>query len=120
MRHAFIALSSIHLDFVTTKSPGGESLDQKLTSVETLVQYNKAVRPLRKYLLNVEEPSTKIALICCALFYCFESTRRDYDSALAHLRSGLTILRCAKAFASPDTNARDDLQRATGDGGEFS
>jgi Fungal specific transcription factor domain len=103
VRHALIALSSIHLDFVTTDSPHGENLDQEMTSVETLAQYDKAVRQLRRYLSSKQEPSIKVALICCALFYSFESTRGNYDSALAHLQNGLTILREAKEGGANET-----------------
>ncbi len=117
VRHALIALSSIHLDFVTTECPSGESFDKELTSIETLVQYNKALRQLRSYLCSTDQPSIKVALICCALFYCFESTRGDYDSALAHLRNGLSILRGAKvgvpneASAAKTTYLVEDLHK---------
>ncbi|KAF7509056.1 hypothetical protein GJ744_008451 [Endocarpon pusillum] len=97
VRHALIALSSIHLDLVTTDCPEGQGFGSELTSVESLLQYNKAIRQLRTYLSSRERPSVKVALICCALFYCFESTRGEYDSALGHLQNGLSILRDAMA-----------------------
>jgi Fungal specific transcription factor domain len=117
VRHALIALSSIHLDYVTTDCPGDQSFDQELTSVETLLQYNKAIRQLRTYLSSRERPSIKVALICCALFYCFESNRGNYDSAVAHLRNGLAILRDALAgrtsevLATPTEEWPEDLQK---------
>jgi Fungal specific transcription factor domain len=117
VRHALIALSSIHLDYVTTDCPDDQSFDQELTSVETLLQYNKAIRQLRTYLSSRERPSIKVALICCALFYCFESNRGNYESAVAHLRNGLAILRDALAGRTSEMLARpieewpEDLQK---------
>ena len=97
VRHALVALSSIHLEYATRESPGIRRNSEGTHDVQTLLQYNRAVRQLRRYLSTTAEPSIKIALTCCALFYCFESARGDYDSAREHLESGLAILQIARA-----------------------
>lgn len=58
--------------------------------------YNKALRSLRKYLnKSIDDEghaSPVIPLLCCVLFYCFESVRGNVDGAMQHLRSGFMIL----------------------------
>jgi Fungal specific transcription factor domain len=114
---ALIALSSIHLDFVTTEAAEDRSLHQDFVTGDSLVQYNKAIRRLRMYLSATHRPSNMVTLICCALFCCFDSIRGDYKSALSHLRNGLSILRAAEreiplhASASGIDGMPEDLRR---------
>jgi hypothetical protein len=110
IRHALVALSSIHLDFVTHESPHGQQSCEGGHNVETSLQYSRAVRQLRKHLSSTAQPSTKVALICCILFYCFESTYGDYDSAREHLRCGLIILQTAKVNRTKDKPSSDSVQ----------
>ncbi|KAJ4372440.1 hypothetical protein N0V83_004214 [Neocucurbitaria cava] len=59
---------------------------------ETLTQYGKALRALRK---SIEQPSherTRTALACCILFYCFEAALGNSEAAMHHLQSGLGLL----------------------------
>ena len=117
VRHALVALSSIHLEYVHQDSTGGRLSGQVIQNTETLLQYNRAVRQLRKYIASTAVPSIIVALTCCALFYCFESTRGDYDSAREHLRSGLVILQSTKAngtdkkLSCEPTDSHDDLEQ---------
>jgi hypothetical protein len=119
VRHALVAVSSIHLEFVTHGSPDDRQSRRSGYDVEVLQQYNRAVRQLRSYLSGTAQPSIKVALICCALFYCFDSARGDYDSAREHLRSGLVMLQFAKTNgtddkASPDSlDSRENLEQLT-------
>lgn len=69
-----------------------------------MLQYDKAVRKLRKY-LKKNQPSSKAALICCASFYCFESARGDFDNAREHLSSGFKILQ--RTYADRFTKETD-------------
>lgn len=91
------ALSSLHLDHTATDNPTGAST---LGSEDSNVLYNRALRSLRKYLSNgvgaEERVSPTVPLVCCALFYCFESARGNVAAAMQHLRSGIMILTRAK------------------------
>lgn len=109
VRHALVALSSIHLGYTAQEPPGVQQSSEGDQNVETLAQYNRAVRQLRKYLSTNAQPSIGVALICCALFYCFESTRGDFDTAREHLQSGLVILQSAKASRADSKLSNDFL-----------
>ena len=87
VRQALVALSSIHLDYVSKDPCHVKGTDGGALTVETLQQYDKAVRKLRRYLATKEEPLIKVALICCVSFYSFESARGEYDNALEHLHN---------------------------------
>lgn len=86
VRQALVALSSLHLDYITADIPG------QAARTETLVCYNKAIRALRKRMENTSKETTRLALICCVLFYCFEITLGNDEAALRHLNSGLKLL----------------------------
>lgn len=109
----------MHLDFATRGSLDDRQSWGNGCRVEVLQQYNRAVRQVRRYLSSTARPSIKVALICCALFYCFESTRGDYDSAREHLRSGLMMLQLAKTNGTDDKplhdslDSREDLEQLT-------
>jgi hypothetical protein len=119
VRNALIALSSIHLDFVTADDFTSENighLDNGPASFDTLTQYGKAIRQLRRYLTSTEHPCVKTALICSLLFHCFESVRGDYSAALVHLENGLGILRnqrekgLGQAMSGPNDVVSEDLR----------
>jgi hypothetical protein len=109
VRHALVALSSVHLGYAAQEPPGVQQSGEGGQNVEAFAQYNRAVRQLRKYLSTNAQPSIGVALICCALFYCFESTRGDFDAAREHLRSGLVILKSAKAGKADGKLSSDSL-----------
>jgi hypothetical protein len=81
-------MSSIHLDYITSDPRNGQA-----ASVETLNHYGKAIRTVRKRLVQPSTDTTKVALICCIIFYCCESTLGDQDAALQHLSNGLELLK---------------------------
>ena len=56
-------------------------------------QYCKAIQELRMQLCSESEHSTRITLLSCFLFICFEFLQGNDNGVLAHLRSGLNILR---------------------------
>jgi hypothetical protein len=109
VRHALVALSSIHLSYAAQEPRRVQQSNEGGQNVETLAQYNRAVRQLRKYLSANSQPSIGVALICSALFCCFESTRGDFDAAREHLRSGLVILKSAKAGRADGKLSNDFL-----------
>jgi hypothetical protein len=110
VRNALVALSSVHLDFVTQESPHGQQSHEGGRNVEASLQYSRAVRQLRRHLSSTAQPSIKVVLICCILFYCFESSYGDYDSAREHLRCGLVILQTARANRINDRPSSDSVQ----------
>ncbi|KAL8816965.1 MAG: hypothetical protein Q9223_004114 [Gallowayella weberi] len=56
-------------------------------------QYYKAIRILQRNISRDERGAVEIALISCFLFIVFEFLQGNDQSARAHLRSGLAILR---------------------------
>lgn len=92
VRQALVALSSMHLQYVSKGLSQASSSTGESKSSEPLRQYNKAVRHLRRYLKVTAEPSHRVVLTCSALFCCFESTCGHHEAALKHLDGGLAVL----------------------------
>ncbi|KAH7347160.1 C6 zinc finger domain-containing protein [Plectosphaerella cucumerina] len=95
VRQSLIALSSLHLDL--SRAPGsGPGTD--VVGSETLAQYGKALRSLQTRINRPDETpearfeTSKAALICCALFHCFESAMGESEAAMRHLSNGLHLL----------------------------
>jgi len=84
-----MALGSMHYEYVIK---GSFTDAEDAINPDALAQYNKALRQLRKSLNTKERTPTKVVLICCILFYCFESACGRYETALTHIKSGLVIL----------------------------
>ncbi|KAI9739964.1 MAG: hypothetical protein M1818_005020 [Claussenomyces sp. TS43310] len=105
VRQALIALSSAHLEYGRKAQNIGEGTDDLDVDPEPLIQYNKAIRKLRRYMTSKDQPSIHVTFTCCALFFCFENTRGHYDNALQHLRNGVMILREARATPTASTSA---------------
>ncbi|KAI8626302.1 hypothetical protein F5Y19DRAFT_488351 [Xylariaceae sp. FL1651] len=93
VRHAAVALSYAHRGYAAASD---FSTDSNSTLEGAIMHYNKAMRSLRKYLNNFvdnkQELSLVVPLICCVLFFCFESTQGNNENALQHLNSGAKIL----------------------------
>lgn len=85
VRQALVALSSLHLDY-TSLDENGEP------RIEVLTQHGRALRALRKRVEAGGPDCTRTALICCILFYCFESTLGNSETAMMHLENGLKLL----------------------------
>jgi hypothetical protein len=56
-----------------------------------LQQYGKAIRTMRKTLLNQEQNHRK-ALLTCLLVFCFEGFQGNQDLAISHAQSGYKFL----------------------------
>ena len=99
-RHALVALSSLHLDYATS-----DEADQP--RIEVLNQHGRALRALRKRVEAGGPDCTRTALICCILFYSFESTLGNNETAMIHLENGLKLL--------PNSHARNRDYHETSD-----
>lgn len=88
LRQALVAMSSLHLDYITS-----DPVKSQAASIETLDNYGKAIRTVRKRLAQPSPDTTKVALICCVIFYCCENTLGNPDTAQQHLSNGLELLK---------------------------
>ncbi|XEV03220.1 hypothetical protein FSHL1_008507 [Fusarium sambucinum] len=88
LRQALVAMSSLHLDYITS-----DSVNSQAANVEILDNYGKAIRTIRRRLAQPSPDTTKVALICCIIFYCCETTLGNPDSAQQHLSNGLELLK---------------------------
>ena len=95
LRHALIALGSLHEDFTNkrlTYSPGDHAF--------AIGQHNQAIGHLRKLLARGDyAPVT--ALLSCLLFVCCDSIRGAFSSAMVHLQSGMKIMRDIRNRVTP-------------------
>lgn len=89
LKHAVIALASLHERFEKGDRSILKSNKDILEGGFALQQYNKAIQHLIK---QPEKPSFDTSLVACVLFACFESLRGHHGSALSHIRSGVQIL----------------------------
>ena len=114
VRQAIVAYSSSHADYVLGNSIVTQNTGQADKDQDTLRLYNKALSRLREYMATTPQPSLRTVLMCCILFYCFESTRADYDAALEHLQTGIRIIQEAKSGRSQSldgaTPLADDIE----------
>lgn len=94
IKHAVIAVASAHERYQGGSEASGESASLELQ------QYHKAIASLNQHLSVPTSRGTEVALICCALFICFEGLRGNYNAALIHLQSGIDIIRGWKSTDS--------------------
>lgn len=91
LRHAVIALGSLHEDALQKRQQCSSESENARNMHFAALQYAKAIRALRTSLSEGrEEPLT--ALMSCILFVCFDSLRGSFESAMIHLRSGHKVL----------------------------
>ncbi|KAL2074746.1 hypothetical protein VTL71DRAFT_8525 [Oculimacula yallundae] len=103
LRHAIIAIGSIHEEFANRRLAYGTEEVSKGHAF-AVNQYIKAIGHLRKSLADGKQ-ATITALMSCILFVCFDSLRGHFVSAMAHLKSGLRILRDLKSSSASDEHA---------------
>ena len=93
IHHALVALSAAHENFKLKQDP--EEADARASNQSFAIQqYNKAIKHLSEHLSSgTGRVGAEVALICCVVFICLESLQGNLELALAHLESGLSILR---------------------------
>lgn len=96
VRHAVVALGSLgeRLQINNVLTLDNEEANKRHRFACT--QYEKALQELRRQLSDNGEHSVEITLISCFLFICFEFLQGNDVGVLAHLRSGLNIVRCSE------------------------
>ena len=106
--HAVVALGSLH---ETLDNTGGQGVISRRSSVSvssqetSLQQYNRAITALRGRMESQNENEIlEIALICCVLFYSYETLHGNHDEALLHLQNGLKMLQEWKAKRADSTS----------------
>lgn len=87
VRHALISLGMLHLNYTTTHVS-----EPNTAGSDTLRQYGKALRTLRRRLGKVDSEAKRTALTCCILFYCVEAALGNEIAATSHLENGLSLL----------------------------
>lgn len=102
MRQALVALSSLHLDYISSDSPDTLAITQG-----TLHQHGKALRMLQKRLESDDPEAVRVALVCCVLFYCFESTADNSHAAMHHLDRGLQVFSSNWTANGGDSSGKD-------------
>lgn len=94
LRHALIALGSLHEEFTNKKltySPHDHGF--------AMAQHTQAIGHLRKSLAGGKHAPLP-ALMSCLLFVCFDSIRGAFSSAMLHLKSGMKIIRDIRTKAT--------------------
>ncbi|PNH43896.1 hypothetical protein VD0004_g3636 [Verticillium dahliae] len=128
VRQSLIALSALHVDLsgsgCSSRSGSGSGPGPgpgHPVGDATLRQYGKALRSLQTRIARSSGDGTcagrfetaKTALICCVLFYCFESALGDVPAALNHLDNGLRLMN--KVLAFRDDEDDDEEMRSIRD-----
>lgn len=92
VRHAVVALSHAHLDFVMqVKRPSGQQ-KTPTPSRQSLEAYAKASKALRRYIESDKSLSREAVLTCCLIFGTIEKIHGRPAIASVHVENGLAIL----------------------------
>ncbi len=97
IRHAVIALGALH-ESRKGKDPM-QSPKSKAYNPFALQQCNKAIGHLNQKFSGTRQQSIAVLLLSCVLFVCFESLQCNYEMALSHMQSGLSVFRSWQAEA---------------------
>lgn len=92
VRHAIIALGSLHERFGNRDTFLPSDAQSLIEGDFAIEQYSKAVRLLRYSIASGNQDAVHISLICAVLFISFDNLNGDTEKATTHLRSALSIL----------------------------
>ena len=107
VKHAVVALGSLGEQLAKHRSLSPLALDRDHHLQFARLQNVKAIRQLRKQLSNGQQQSIELALMACFLFVIFDFLLGDDESAYAHLKAGLNILRGCYAIQEGVTISTD-------------
>lgn len=97
VRHAAVALGSLGERFLIHDVLTPQNQEANACHDYGLLQYQKALQGLRENIHQNGEDTISLILISCFLFICFEFMQGNEIGALAHLHSGLNIVRGLQA-----------------------
>lgn len=101
VRQALVSLSSLHLGYTTNSS-----MQRGMARDDALMQYGKALRMLQRRMKTPDADTTRAALVCSILFYCFEAMLGHSEAATDHLQGGINLL---SHWQSPGMKQCDDV-----------
>jgi hypothetical protein len=90
VRHAVLAVSSLHESLIYDSTTHNDELTQK--QIFAFQQYNKAISLLREQIDSQNNREPLAPLLLCVLFVCLEFMQRKNAEALIHLRQGRQLL----------------------------
>lgn len=108
VHHAVVALASLHRRLMGSSQHGIEC--DASTDDYGLLQYNKAVASLIKYIAKEGDDSLDIVLVCCILFIYFDMLRGEIESAGKHLLGCLSIFSTMRQTQRNLTTLRGELE----------
>lgn len=93
MRHAAIAFGSLGERLQITNVMTFDNEDANRLQNIACLHYYKAIKELRKQISSGQERSVEFTLLACFIFICFEFLQGNESAVLAHLKSGIEIIR---------------------------
>ena len=112
IRYAAIAIGALNRSL--EKAPESQLKVNIIQNVDkrhheyAVLYFLRAVQSLNQYLSKSRSPQTRVALICCLLFVCFEAFQGSFVSTCRQYYGGLSILRsyCARYSLPGSRNQR--------------
>jgi hypothetical protein len=109
--HAVLALSSVHKRNTVNIDGWRQMIDapdkQEQFALRNYIKSIKAVSHLRPHCLVNDKASLRVALITCIMFVCLEFLRGHFQTAQAHLKHGITILRELQLYSDRNRGTSD-------------
>ncbi|KIN02028.1 hypothetical protein OIDMADRAFT_121649, partial [Oidiodendron maius Zn] len=112
IRYAAIAIGALNRSL--EKAPESQLKVNIIQNIDkrhheyAVLYFLRAVQSLNQYLSKSRSPQTRVALICCLLFVCFETFQGSFVSTCRQYYGGLSILRsyCARYSLPGSRNQR--------------
>lgn len=92
IRHAVIALGSLHERFINHNGMVSKSTPEFYHNNFALQEYTAAIKSLVLSIASQKQQPLDLCIIVCIIFACFESMQGCYGQAIAHIDSGSKIL----------------------------
>jgi len=93
IRHAAVALGSIGERFAINETTTETNLQANQQHELACLHYCKAIEHLRRQMVYLDDGAVDFVVILSFMFLVFEFLRGNDEAALAHLRSGLGIIK---------------------------
>lgn len=95
VRHAAVALSLVHRNYLDRHSSHAQSQNSKNWPADQapLLHYNRAIQLLLNQQIEDSTEATATTLLVCYLFTCLDHLAGNYVQAMKHLRGGVELSR---------------------------